>query len=368
MVQIPQRHSLVSEVASVLHTEIGKGTWQEWLPSERELAETLHVSRNTLRSAIGQLEDEGVVQAVHPLGTRVVKGNRVPQPKQATRTVGLLSPDPIDLLRPNVALIIDELRARLADIGYRLRTHHGDRFFSGSAARTLPRLVSKNPHDCWLLLLASEEVKSWFYTNGITCAVSGSCSAANALPFVDLDYRALSRHAAGQMISMGHRRLALFCERSDRTGIVESQRGFLEGIAASSVHGAVGQIATHQGSTAGIMKTLFQLFGNERSPTALLITNPNHFLLTHTALQHRDLKVPRDVSLICADDDPFLSFIHPIPSRYVFNAHTFARRLFKLIMLLVKGEVIAKKDGLIMPNYVKGSTLSQRPIESLSHP
>ncbi|WP_438481332.1 substrate-binding domain-containing protein [Oleiharenicola lentus] len=363
MDQIPKRHSLVSQVVEILETGIGQGTWQEWLPSERELSDSLHVSRNTLRAAISQLEKKGRVQAVHPVGTRVVNAAGRAEPRKLTRTVGLLSPDPIDLFRPNVALIMDELRAQLADIGYRLRTHHGDRFFSAGSARALAKLVAEHPHDCWLLVLASEEVKSWFYANGIKCVVSGSCSPETDLPFVDLDYRALSRHAAGQMIAAGHRRLAFFMERSNRAGIIGSQKGFLEGVSMASSRGATGEVVQHQRSSASIIKALTRMFGHDRPPTAILVTNPNHYLMTLTYLQHRGLLVPRDVSLVCTDDDPFLSFVHPQPSRYAFNAHTFARHLFRLLMLTVEGEVIAKKDVRIMPSYVKGATLAEPPLE-----
>jgi GntR family transcriptional regulator, transcriptional repressor for pyruvate dehydrogenase complex len=42
------------------------------LPGERELSETLGVSRLTLRSALARLAAEGLVQAVHGSGTRVL--------------------------------------------------------------------------------------------------------------------------------------------------------------------------------------------------------------------------------------------------------------------------------------------------------
>jgi LacI family transcriptional regulator len=355
---LPQRHPLATQVAGILRAEIARGEWREWLPGERALAETLHVSRNTLRAAIAQLGKEGVIEACHPIGTRIVqRPSRLPKPA-ATRTIGLLSPAPIDLFRPNVALIVDQLRAQLAEIGFRLRAHHGDRYFSTGAVRALPRLVREHAHDCWLLVLASEETKRWFFESGIPCVVSGSCMPGIDLPSVDLDYRALCRHAVGQITAAGHRRLAFLCEKSDRAGIFECQQGFREGLDQAAAHGITGRIMTHPGTPAGLLQALDRLRNESDPPTALLMSNPNHFLFAQTRLLRLGLKVPEDVSLVCADDDPFLSFVHPAPTRYTFAPRDFAGRLFKRLMLVVEHEVIGKKSVRLMPDYVKGATLA----------
>ena len=61
-------------IAKKLRTQILLGTYGvgERLPAERELSETLGVSRLTLRSALTHLEAEGLVHAVHGSGTRVL--------------------------------------------------------------------------------------------------------------------------------------------------------------------------------------------------------------------------------------------------------------------------------------------------------
>jgi LacI family transcriptional regulator len=358
MEQIPQRHFLITQVVGILQDGIAGGKWQDWLPSERALSEQLHVSRNTLRAAIAQLCEQGVLEARRPVGTRIVRGGRPREPRVRTQTIGLLSPEPIDLFRPNVALIIDELRAQLAEIGYRLRVHHGDKYYAPQGLpRALAGLVEGNPHDCWVLVMATEEVKRWFYGTGVKCVVSGSCGPEADLPFVDLDYRALCRHAAGQMIAKGHRRLVYLAEKTNRTGVVDGLRGFMEGVGPAAARGVTGEAVCHQATVASITRALERLLARREPPTALLVVNPNHYLLALTWLQRRGLRVPEDISLVSPDHDPFLSFTHPPPTHYAFNAHAFARRLFKLIMFVVAGEVITKKDIRIMPDYVKGATL-----------
>ena len=66
--------SSAGAIAKKLRTQILLGTYAvgDRLPAERELSETLGVSRLTLRSALTHLEAEGLVHAVHGSGTRVL--------------------------------------------------------------------------------------------------------------------------------------------------------------------------------------------------------------------------------------------------------------------------------------------------------
>jgi GntR family transcriptional regulator, transcriptional repressor for pyruvate dehydrogenase complex len=68
------KKNAVDLTADRLREDILAGRWAPGaaLPPERELSETLGVSRLTLRSALARLAAEGLVQAVHGSGTRVL--------------------------------------------------------------------------------------------------------------------------------------------------------------------------------------------------------------------------------------------------------------------------------------------------------
>lgn len=359
MNDIPQKNSLVSQVVAVLEARIARGDWQEWLPNERALCASLYVSRNTLRAALAQLKARQVVEAVKPLGTKILLNAPKPKPSP-TRTIGLLSPIPTGAMRPNVALIIDSLRGHLAEAGYRLHLHHGEHFFHGNSHSALRKLTRNSPHDCWVLVLANARVKQWFVEADLPCVVSGSCDAEETLPFVDIDYRALCRHAVGQMVAAGHRRIVFFTEKSARGGDIDSESGFMEGVDGTHSMAVEARVVHHQGTPASASRMLGMLFNSRKPPTAMLVANPHYFLLALTYLQQRGLRVPADVSLVCRDDDPFLQFIQPPPARYGFDAHTFSKRLFKLIMRIVNHQTGVAKGVQIMPDYRKGMTLGRR--------
>lgn len=91
MTLIPRR-SISTQIADELRAEIAKGTWQEWLPGERSLHETLQASRNSVRAAIQQLKAEGLIESVEGIGNRLCKNVRRSRlPSRITNVGALLS-------------------------------------------------------------------------------------------------------------------------------------------------------------------------------------------------------------------------------------------------------------------------------------
>jgi LacI family transcriptional regulator len=177
-----------------------------------------------------------------------------------------------------------------------------------------------------------------------------------------LDFFALCRHATGEMLRLGHRRIALFIEQSDRAGDLESERGFEDG-ARSPAHADVEPIvARHDGTIDGAYAALRRLFLLAHPPTAVLVARSTFYLTTIAFLAERGLRVPRDVSLLCRDDETFLSYLRPAPARYTCNPKTYAKRLLLQIQLTCSGESGAHTIHRIEPKYLPGPSLG--PVRS----
>ena len=151
MSSIPHKQSLVVQTVAWINSEIDRGAWIDWLPGERILAGKLQMSRNTLRSAIEKLISDGTLRAEHGLGNRILR-----KPTAADvgrqRTIGLLTPDALEQLRPSQTLWIDQLRAMLAEHNCVLDVVHGHQYFRGSSSKTLAGLTSHHRYSCWLLM------------------------------------------------------------------------------------------------------------------------------------------------------------------------------------------------------------------------
>jgi LacI family transcriptional regulator len=359
---LPQRQFLAGQTAAVLRDEIAQGTWREWLPSERALCEQLQVSRNTLRAALGQLQRDGLVRAEHGAGNRILAAPGPVAPVRRSRDVGLLSPEPLEHLRPTQTLWIDELRALLAERECRLHVFHGRQYFRASPAVALQRLVAKHAHGAWILTLSNEAIQRWFAERGVPCVVAGSVHAGLPLASRDLDHRAMCRHAAGVLLGLGHRRLALVIAQSRLAGDLESEAGFDEGMRGTKQAGAEAAVCRHDGTVPGITNALRRLFERESPPTALVVANAYHYLTVVSRLAQMGRRVPQDVAVVSRDEDPFLSFLVPSPARYVVNPRAMARALLEPVLALSEGRAVAKPTVRLMPAFVRGESVAAGPV------
>ena len=360
MASSPQRYqSLAAQVAAQIAAGLAKGTWGEWLPGERALTQTLQTSRKTLRKALAQLQREGAIKTRHGLGHEIVAAKaRVPQPTGTPEpSVGLLTPESLENLRPYTALWVDELRSLLFANSVRLATFSGHRFFTGRPDKALARLVEQNPQTCWVLAHSNEQIQHWFHARRVPCVVAGSSHAGLPLPSVDLDNYAVCRHAAGAMLRLGHRRVALFTKQSQRAGDLESERGFDDGVRASAHREVEPMIVRHDGTVDGAYRALGRLFGLAAPPTALLVAQSAFYLTAIAFLAERGLRVPSQVSLVSRDDDTFLSYLKPTPARYACNPKTYAKRLMLQLQLAFDGETGAHTIHRIEPKFIAGDSL-----------
>jgi DNA-binding LacI/PurR family transcriptional regulator len=355
---LPQRVSLSNQMVEILRGGIARGEWQEWLPGERALCEKYQVSRNTLRAALDQLKREGVIEPRHGAGNRIL----APAKHQATglqsRDVAVLSPEPLERLRPTQTLWIDELRAMLSERGCRLHVFHGRQYFRANPGRALQRLMAENPHGCWILTLSNAAIQRWFAKHNLPCVVAGSVHAGLDLPYRDLDHRAMCRHAAGVLLGLGHRKLALVITRSQLAGDLESETGFVEGVQRSSQPGASVVVARHDGTASGIGFAVRRLMEADSPATALLVANAYHYLTVVSRLAQIGRRIPQEVSVISRDDDLFLSYLTPTPARYAASAHVLARALLRPVLELLEQGTPARRNQLLMPEFFKGESIA----------
>lgn len=362
MTLIPQ-NSLAARVAEKIKGMIADGVLREWLPGERVLSQSLQVSHSTLRGALQMLKEDGMIESRHGVGTRIVAAavDQVLTVPDGAPGVGLLIPETMRSLRP-FSLWLDVFHNQLVEAGWRLRIYQGRQYYRTNPSRILERLVAGSPCACWVLVLSTPSMQRWFEARKIPCVLAGSCHAGVSLPSVDVDHRAVSRHAAGELLRAGHRYLALFNPSSRNAGDQQTEIGFFEGIRQSPhADEATASVVYHDVDAGSVEKCLQRTFqtGNPHSPTALIISNAYAYLTTVSFLAMRRLRVPEDVSLISRDDDPFLDYVRPTPARYRNQPEAFARKLTTQVL-----EVAARRKAnagkiLLLPEFFAGSSIAE---------
>jgi len=352
--------SLPTQVCELLRSEIAEGTWHEWLPAERNLTESLHVSRKTLRKALALLRKEGLIETIHGQGNRIIrKPSAVDHHVQTRMTVGLLMPDPLESMRPFSSLWVNHLKTLLAENNILLRISVGRKYFSGHPGRALERLVIQYPAKCWLLANSNREAQAWFEMRGLPCVVAGTCHEGISLPSVDIDHYALCRHAAGVLLAAGHRAIALLHQRTDRAGDLVSESGFRAGVMESPHKDADAVTVTHDASPDKICQIMDRLLRRKNPPTALFVSSAESYLTVMSFLAQKGVRVPQDISLLCRDDDPFLRALVPIPGRYHSSPVSFGKKLLNPLLQAILKDEVPSQQALMMPSYQKGASVAR---------
>jgi LacI family transcriptional regulator len=354
--RVPHRSSLAEQTAQILRDALHEGLWRERMPGERELSRQLNVSRPTLRLALDQLRREGWLKSA-PGQTRVIVGRAAANGAPRSQAVGLLTPLPLQEVSPFALCWMDKLRELLAAAGLQLEIHSGRRWYSRRPEKDLAALTHQSPAAAWVLFVTNERMQRWFEESELPGVLSGSPHAGIRLPSVDFDYRAVCRHAVGQFLQRGHRRIALFLQTSGAAGDEESEAGFLEAFRRQTPTPATPVIARHDGTPEGIRLRLDALLAQQAPPTAFLVGRSMPALMVASELTRRSINVPKNAAIIARDSDHFLEYFSPALARYCADPEVHARRLARLVLQLARGAGQTSRRVRIMPEFVKGESL-----------
>ena len=357
MTLVPHR-TVAAQIAALLRSEISRGRYGAFLPSERDLCLVVQSNRKTIRAAIQQLKAEGLVETCRGIGNRII----APQPRRAERlrkTIGLLLPGPLSSLRPFQICWIDELKQMLGRENCELEIHAGQQFYRAHPERALQRLVADHRHEAWLLVFSSRAMQLWFQCKRVPCLIAGSVHADLALPFCDLDFQAVCRHAVGVLHRLGHRRIALLSHTDRWAGEINSELGFMEGARAISGGAIIGTIRRHEEGAQSLAQALKSLLHGSERPTGIIVSSSYVYLTVAGLLAQNGLRIPQDVSLISRDDDPFLEAVVPSPTRYASNSRRFARKVLGSLLQLARGQTVTPHGTYLLPKLIIGDSTTR---------
>ena len=359
MFEIPKRHFLSAQVVSALRKALADESWREHLPSERRLCELFQVSRPTIRTALHQMAKEGLISIRQGRRNQVLR--RPPQhEKLNSRLVGLITMEPVVSMSQAAYQNISEMRAHLAERGFVTEIFVCQARSMRTQRRKLEEFIHRNRVLCCVLLSVSAELQRWFVEHDVPALVLGSCHESIKLPSLDTDYRSVCRHAAGHLLSKGHRRMALLIPNAGVAGDLASEQGFREALEQRSQGGeAQGTVIRHNGTAQGISNKLDALFASTRAPTALVVAKPQHVFIVVIYLLKRGLAVPDTVSLIARDHDNIFEAVSPPITHYKFGSDVFEHRLTRMILQLADQQPLAAEAILLFPKFVSGGTVRQ---------
>lgn len=355
-----QPKSLVVQIADFLREQIVSGVWSSWIPTERELADQLRVSRGTVRAALAVLAKERLITSRQGVGT-------ISSPQKDSRqlndpgrlVVTLLMPEPLNALRPYLAIWIDTLKSQLHDSGYSMRLLVNARVFQRNGDRQLKRLVAQHPSSCWILALSNESIQRWFEASKTPCVVVGDIGKDISLPFIALDLPAVCRHAAGEFLRLGHRRMLLISHAQPSPGAVDATEKFLD-VAKSHGPDVHVEVLLYDDDVDQLCRRVKPMIKSATPFTCIMMLNPLLYFSVQSTCHMAGLRVPEDTSLVTTYGDPFISYIRPTVARYKHNPTVFARKLHRMILQIAKGGN-QPANTIVVPDFVKGKSLGRAP-------
>lgn len=352
---LPKRLSLVAQTVDSLCEGIQNGHWHKHLPGERELCESLQVSRRTLRSALAELQRNGWLE-VSGRQRRSIKSRRNGNVEGVRKKViAILMPGSFLSLPSRISFVMDTLRAKLTAAGFVVQFHINPACYSGNPGRVLAQFVTDHPATVWIVLSAQEPMQHWFSRQKLTCLILGSCAPGISLPSVDVDFHATCHHAGGMLWRKGHRRIALVLHKGIYGGDIASEEGLRD--ALKQMPGAHIQVLRHDTTTSHLCTLIDECLRAPNPPTAYLVGGAIHSLTVAMHLLRRGKRIPKDVTVLSRDNDPILDAASPTVARYAVQPAQFSSRIALAVRQLAETRTVPTSAIRFMPAFVPGESI-----------
>ncbi len=343
--------SAAEQVAAHLRGEILRGELAGEMPGIQQLAAGLVANHKTVKAALALLEKEGQLM---PQGTgrarriAVLSGD-APVP---SLRLAILNYDPPD----RIERFVVELLHGLLDAGH-------SAFFSGKSLtemgmdlRRVTEHVRQTEADVWVVISGSREVLEWFAASGKSAfslfGRRGGVPIAGVGPDKDEAYSVLTRHLVG----LGHRRIVLMARRERRLPQPgASERAFLAELGAHGIAVGPYHLPDWEETVAGFHVRLEALF-QTTPPTTLITQEAPFFLAAMQFLMGRGLRVPRDVSMVCAGGDPGFTWFRPSVAHIAWDNAPVVRSAVRWAANIARGKQDIRQI-LTKAEFVPGGTV-----------
>jgi DNA-binding LacI/PurR family transcriptional regulator/DNA-binding transcriptional regulator YhcF (GntR family) len=338
------------QVAGYLREELMRGTWTGAMPGEDRLMARLGVGRNTIKAALRQLEEEGLLE-----GRGAGCQRRIVPPKKQRRTslrIRILLYEGVDRSLADNA----ELLARLQEAGFAASFADKSLHDLGMDPARVARFVEKHPADAWVVSAGSHEVLEWFSQQPFPAiAMFGRFSK---LPIAAASPRKIPAMltGVGKLVALGHRRIVMLAReerRKPNPGLGEQT--FLDELAARGLPTGAYNLPDWDETPAGFHTCLVALF-RHTPPTALIIGDVPLFLPVQQFLARRGLRVPEQVSLFCLDPDPAYAWCNPVVSHVQWDYRPVVRRVLRWAENVAHGQD-DRRQALFEAEFFEGGTI-----------
>ena len=299
------------------------------LPGERVLARELGYSYMTIRKAIDNLVNEGLLYKVPTKGTYVADQT---SRKKRTRTIGYFLDSRIagGLSSPYYAMLFNALEKQTVRKGYTLV------YFTDSSEDNLHAVLGK---------LDGVVASCFFRIEGLiqqmkavlpVVAIDNSV-ADKEIPSVIIDNFNAQAQSVDYLVSLGHRKIGFLTGLDDSDVGKNRYEGYKAGLLKQGIEYDP-ELVFRGNFTFGSGVNGAEYFVSlEERPTALICANDSMALGAINKLHQEGLEVPRDMSIVGFDDIDIARQITPPLTTIAVPVDEIARNAFEMLECLIEG-------------------------------
>ena len=339
------------QVKELIRNEIKKGNITDKLPGERTLAKQLNVSYMTVRKAVAELVEEGILHKLTTRGTFV--SNRKISPK-TTNNIGFLLDEGIldGISSPYYSLIFKALEKICKKHGYNLLlfSDHDDlnpinnqKKIDGVIICNFPRIESK-----------VQEIKNY-----LPIVLLDNIASDKSIPSVTIDNFNGCYKATEHLIKAGHKRIGFVSGLLDSDVCKDRLLGYSSALANNNIKNNKSLIYRGDYSYESGENAAKHFLALKKHPTAIVCANDSMAIGLSKVLREQGLEIPKDISIIGFDDIEVASRIFPTLTTVAAPIQELAQQSFELLLASINGIDIDYRHIILPGNLIlRNSTLT----------
>jgi len=323
------------EIERGLREEIAAGVWQagDRLPGEYELAARFNVAYLTMRQAIANLLEEGILIRVRGKGTFVAGSDVSLPPLTTRRPTALLFPINWQRIDPDYfPELLEGFQQATEASGHRTPNVNYD-----DAER--PGVLEPNSAvACLLLEEAHQQLVERLRDAGHRVLAINHYTGRRSIPSVRIDDASGVERAVDYLVGLGHRHIGFLVGNPGNLDGLDRLRGFRSAVRRHGLRKTVEFGAGFEEACG--YQAARDLFAAPNPPTALLCASDLSAIGAIRAAREKGLSLPEDLSVVGFGDFSVSDYIQPRLTTVRQSRVALGRTAAESLVRLANGEEI----------------------------
>jgi DNA-binding LacI/PurR family transcriptional regulator len=332
-------------VKNMIKDSIQNRTISDKLPGERVLASQLNVSYMTVRKAIAELVEEGI------LYKEATKGTFVSHKKinsKVTGNIGFLLDDEIDegISSPYYSLVFKSLEEEITRSGYNLL------FFTDFDALN-PLKTQKKIDGVVICCFPRIEDRIQEIKPYLPIVLLDNVSSDKSIPSVTIDNFHSCSQSVQYLISLGHRRIGFISGLLDSDICIDRLFGYTSALQRAGLDEDKTLVFKGDYSYDSGQRAAEYFICLPNPPTAIMCANDSMAMGAMKVIQESGLSIPDDISIIGFDDIMVAARVFPALSTNAAPIAAIAKTAIEILLDEINGINADYKHVVLQAELIK---------------